>query len=93
VGIRIALGARGPSVVWVIVRGVVLTVGSGLVAGVLVALGAARAMSPVLFNVSPSDPATLAAVTAVLTIVAVVAACLPALRATRVDPAVVLRYQ
>lgn len=92
-GIRIALGARGPGVVWVMVRGVMLTVGVGLAVGLLAALGAARALSSVLFNVSPSDPATLIVVTVVLTLVAAVAAWIPALRATRVDPAVVLRYQ
>ena len=92
-GIRIILGAGGPGVVWVMVRGVMLTVGVGLAVGLLAALGAARALSSVLFNVSPSDPATLIVVTVVLTLVAAVAAWIPALRATRVDPAVVLRYQ
>ena len=70
-----------------------LTVGAGLAAGLVAALGAARALSNVLFNVSPTDPATLVIVTAVLALVAFVAAWIPALRATRVDPAVVLRYQ
>jgi putative ABC transport system permease protein len=93
VGIRIALGARGPLVVWVMVRGIMLTVGIGLAAGLLLTLGSARALSNVLFNVSPTDPATLLVMTAVLTLVAAVAAWIPALRATRVDPAVVLRYQ
>jgi ABC-type antimicrobial peptide transport system permease subunit len=93
VGIRIALGARGPGVVWVMLRGILLTVAAGLVVGLLAALGAARVLSNVLFNVSPTDPTTLVIVTAVLTLVAVVAAWIPALRATRVDPAVVLRYQ
>ena len=93
VGIRIALGARGPVVVWVMVRGILLTVGSGLAAGLLLTLGSARALSNVLFNVSPTDPTTLLVMTAVLTLVAAVAAWIPARRATRVDPAVVLRYQ
>ena len=93
VGIRIALGARGPGVVWVMIRGIMLTVGVGLAAGLVAALGAARALSNVLFNVSPTDPATLVVVTAVLALVAVMAAYVPARRATRVDPAVVLRYQ
>jgi ABC-type lipoprotein release transport system permease subunit len=50
-------------------------------------------MSSVLFDVSPTDPATLFAVSAVLALVAIVAACVPAMRAMRVDPATVLRYQ
>jgi ABC-type antimicrobial peptide transport system permease subunit len=93
VAIRMALGARGPHVVWMTVRGVVITVGAGLAAGLLLALGAARGMSTVLYNVSPTDPATLVVVTAVLALVAVVAALIPATRATRLDPLAVLRYQ
>jgi predicted permease len=93
IGIRLALGAAGSHVVWTMVRGVMLTVGAGLAAGLLVALGVAQALSAILFNVSPTDPATLIVVTAALVLVAVVAACVPAMRAMRVDPAVVLRYQ
>jgi predicted permease len=93
IGIRIALGARGSSVVWTVVRGVMLTVAAGLAAGLLAALGIAQALSAVLFEVSPTDPAALIAGTAVLTFVAVLAACVPAMRALRVNPATVLRYQ
>jgi ABC-type antimicrobial peptide transport system permease subunit len=93
VGIRMALGARGPWVVWLIVRGVMSTVAAGLAIGLMVALGAGRALSSALFDVSPTDPLTLAVVTAVLSLVAIVAAWVPAMRATSVDPAVVLRYQ
>jgi predicted permease len=93
IGIRIALGAGGPNVVWIIVRAVMVTVTTGIAVGLLAALGAGRALSAVLFNVSPSDPATLLVGIAVLALVAIVAACIPAMRATRVDPAVVLRCQ
>jgi hypothetical protein len=78
---------------WTVVRSVILTVAAGLAAGLLVALGAARAFSAALFNVSPADPLTLMVVTAVLALVSTIAACVPAMRATRVDPAVVLRCQ
>ena len=74
-------------------RGIMLTVGAGLAAGLLAARGGARAMSAVLFNVSPDDPLTMILVTGVLAAVAIIAAWVPALRATRVDPAVVLRFQ
>jgi predicted permease len=93
VGIRIALGARGPRVIWTMVRGVLFTVATGLAIGLIAAVGAARAASTVLFNVSPADPETLVVATAVLTLVAVAAAWIPARRATRVDPAVALRDQ
>jgi putative ABC transport system permease protein len=97
IGIRIALGASAPGVVWTVVRAVIVTVtaglAAGLAAGLLAALGAGRALSAVLFNVSPSDPVTLLGGMLVLAVVAFVAACIPAMRATRVDPATVLRYQ
>jgi predicted permease len=93
VGIRMALGARGSHVVWVTVRGVLMTVGAGLIVGLVLAVSAARGMSAVLFRVSSTDPATLALVTVVLALVALTAAIIPARRATRVNPLVVLRYQ
>jgi len=93
VGIRMALGARGAHVVWVTIRGVILTVGVGLAVGFMLALGAAQGMSNVLFRVSPTDPATLVVVTMILALVAVAAALIPARRATRVNPLEVLRYQ
>ena len=93
IGIRIALGAGGPGVVWTVVRAVMTTVSIGIAVGLLGAVGAGQALATVLFNVSPTDPATLLAGIAVLALVAVAAACIPALRATRVDPARVLRYQ
>jgi predicted permease len=93
VGIRMALGARGPHVMWTTIRGVMITVGAGLVVGLGLALAAAQGMSTVLFRVSPTDPATLVAVTSVLALVALVAALIPARRATRVNPLEVLRYQ
>jgi ABC-type antimicrobial peptide transport system permease subunit len=93
IGIRIALGAGGAGVVWIVLRAVIVTVTTGIAVGLLAALGAGRALSAVLFNVSPSDPATLFVGIAVLALVAIVAACIPAMRATRVDPATVLRYQ
>jgi len=93
VGIRMALGARAPHVVWMMVRGVMITVGVGLVIGLMLALWAGQGLRVVLFNVSPTDPPTLIIVTAVLALVAAVAACIPARRATRVNPLAVLRFQ
>jgi predicted permease len=93
VGIRMALGARGSHVVWMTIRGVMLTVAAGLAAGLLLSLGAAQGLTGVLYNVSPTDPLTLVVVTTVLALVALIAALVPARRATRVNPLVVLRYQ
>jgi predicted permease len=93
VGIRMALGARGPHVVWMTIRGVMMTVGVGLAIGLVLAVSAAQGLTTVLYRVSPTDPATLVVVTIVLALVALVAALIPARRATRVNPLVVLRYQ
>jgi putative ABC transport system permease protein len=63
----------------------------GLVAGLAGALGLNRLFASLLFGVEPTDPATLAAVTSTIAIVAALACGLPAWRASRLDPNVVLR--
>src|SRR5262245_8204738 len=74
VGIRMALGARGPHVIWMTVRGVMMTVAVGLAAGLALSIGAAQGMSGVLYRVSATDPVTLIVVTLVFALVALVAA-------------------
>jgi putative ABC transport system permease protein len=92
-GIRMALGARPGDVLGLVLReGVLLTV-PGLVAGSLIALAAARVVSEMLVNISPSDPLTFASAAVFLELVAALASYLPALRATRVDPVVALRNE
>jgi putative ABC transport system permease protein len=90
-GIRRAVGARGSDVaVLVIRRGLLLTLaGAGI--GVLLALAGARALENLLFEITPSDPATYAAVCAVLLVAALLACALPAVRAVRADPLAILR--
>ena len=63
----------------------------GLVVGLAGALALTRLMETLLFEVRPSDPATLAGVAALITAVAAVASLVPAVRATRVDPIVALK--
>jgi predicted permease len=90
-GIRMALGAEAGSVMSLVLRqglGVALI---GLALGTLGALGLNRFMESLLFGVSSMDPLTFAAVPAVLAAVAVAACAIPARRATRVDPMVVLK--
>jgi predicted permease len=93
IGIRVALGAHPGDV-----RRMVLGHALGLaLAGVAIGLAGAAALSRVirslLFQVSPTDPATLAGVAAVLLAVALLASDLPARRATRVDPLDALRAE
>jgi putative ABC transport system permease protein len=91
IGIRMALGAERARVLRTVMgHGLKLT-GVGLVAGLAAALVLTRLMETLLFDVRPNDPATLAGVAALITVVAAVASLLPAFRATRVDPIVVLK--
>jgi predicted permease len=93
IGLRMALGALERDVLRMIVgqgaRIAVAGVGIGLVA----ALVLTRAMTTLLFGVSPFDPVTLAAVAGVLVVIALVACYLPARRAASVDPMVALRHE
>ena len=91
IGIRMALGAdRARIMRLVLSRGLLLS-GIGLVIGLAAAAGLSRVLAALLFDVAPTDPRTLVAVTALMAMVATVACVIPAWRATRVDPLVVLR--
>jgi putative ABC transport system permease protein len=90
-GIRVALGARRSDVLRVVFGFGFRPVLLGTAAGAVGAIAASLALRGLLFGVSPFDPASAAAACALVLVVAALAATVPALRATRVDPAVVLR--
>ena len=91
IGIHMALGAtRGSVLGMVLGQGMRLTV-IGLVTGLIASVGLTRLLQAQLFNVKPTDPATLTAVTVFIAVIAFVACYIPAQRATRVDPMVTLR--
>ena len=92
-GVRIALGAQTPDVVWLVVRQGVLLGGLGIVIGGAVTLASAGWVKPLLFDESPRDPVVYAAVVLVMLSVAVAASFIPARRAARVDPNVALRSE
>src|SRR5689334_3275848 len=93
IGIRMALGARGGNIAWMILRETMTLVLLGLVIGVPTALFAARFISAQLFGLQPADPTALIGAGLVLTFVALVAGYLPARRASRVNPLNALRYE
>ncbi|HEV8168888.1 MAG TPA: FtsX-like permease family protein, partial [Pyrinomonadaceae bacterium] len=93
IGIRMALGARGSNIAWMILRETLYLVLAGLVIGVPAALLGARLVATQLFGMSPTDPLTLTAAAIVLTLVALLAGYLPARRASRVNPLNALRYE
>ncbi|HEU4509140.1 MAG TPA: ABC transporter permease [Pyrinomonadaceae bacterium] len=93
IGIRMALGARGGNIAWMILRETLLLVLAGLVIGVPAALLGARLVSTQLFGMSPTDPLTLIGAAVVLAVVALLAGYVPARRATKINPLVALRYE
>jgi predicted permease len=92
-GMRMALGAQAGQVRRMVLRQGLVLAGTGIIIGVSLALLVTDAMSSVLFGVSPTDPLTFVAVAAGLSAVAVAASYVPAYRASRVDPIVVLKAE
>ena len=93
IGVRMALGAQQRQVLAMVLRDGLRLAAAGIVAGGVVGLFASRALSNLLFQVSPADPVTLATVAGVLLLVSMLAIYLPARRATRVDPVTALRSE
>jgi predicted permease len=97
IGIRLALGARRADVVWLVVSEALLLVVIGMAIGVPAALAATRfassQISGLVFGLKATDPWTIALAALALVAVAIPAAYLPARRAARVDPMVVLRRE
>jgi ABC-type antimicrobial peptide transport system permease subunit len=91
IGIRLALGAERSSVLAQVMKQGLLLTTIGVIVGIAGAFGLNRLMVSLLFGVKPTDQTTLAAVIATITLVAAIACWLPAWRASRLDPSVVLR--
>ncbi|HEY2944255.1 MAG TPA: FtsX-like permease family protein [Vicinamibacteria bacterium] len=91
IGIRVAIGATRRSIVALVTKQGLVMVSIGLAAGLAGALGLNRLLASLLFGMEPTDPSTLVAVTSTIAMVATLACGLPAWRASRLDPNVVLR--
>ncbi len=93
IGIRMALGASGPGVLAMVLgQGARLGLG-GVAIGLALGFAMARAMTSLLYGVSPTDPVTYAVVAALMLAIALVASAVPAWRATRVDPIRILKAE
>ncbi len=93
VGVRVALGARPGAILSLLMRGGLGPAAAGVGIGLLLSLAGGQLVEGLLYGVEARDPVTLGAVPLVLLVVAVLAVLVPALRATRVDPASVLRAE
>ena len=91
IGLRMALGAGPRRILGMILANGMVLVAAGLGIGLAVSLVLGRSLTPILFGVAGSDPATYAGITVVLTTVALLACYLPARRAARTDAVVALR--
>lgn len=91
IGVRVALGARPAHVRKLVLRETLLAIVVGLALGLPAALAASQLTSALLFEVSPTSPRVFAAAAAVLAVAALAASVLPAARASRIDPMLVLR--
>jgi predicted permease len=92
-GIRLALGAQPASVIWLVMREVLLLLGIGLAVGIPAAIAAGRYISAQLYGIQGNDPFIAVSTTVLLAVVSAAAGLIPARRASRIDPILALRYE
>jgi predicted permease len=93
IGVRMALGARRFSVLWLILREILVLVAIGIAIGAPIALAGSSLVAKLLYGLSPTDPISLLAAIAMLSVIAAFAGYLPARRASLVEPTVALRCE
>jgi ABC-type antimicrobial peptide transport system permease subunit len=92
-GIRLALGATGGQVRWLVLRGTIVLIVIAITIGVPSALAATKLIKSTLYGVEPNDAITIAAAAIAVIASALLAAWIPAHRAAKSDPAIALRYE
>lgn len=93
IGVRLALGAMRGSVVWLVMREVLLLLGLGLAVGIPAALSLGRFISAQLYGVKANDPWVAGIAVILLSLIAAMAGLFPARRASRIEPLLALRYE
>jgi putative ABC transport system permease protein len=93
IGVRMALGAQGKQVSWLILRRCLVHLIIGLTLGLAGAFAVGRLLRSMLFQTGPTDPVTLVSITLLLAVVAIAACLWPAWQATRLSPVTALRYE
>jgi ABC-type antimicrobial peptide transport system permease subunit len=92
-GVRMALGAKPGSVVWLVMKEVLILLAIGLAIGIPAAAALGRYVATQLYGIKASDPIIGGATVITLLIVAGAAGLIPARRASRIDPILALRYE
>jgi len=93
IGIRMALGAQRGTVIWMVLREVLILAAAGLLVGLVTAWETAHFVASFLYEVKPNDPVSMGASVAVLVAAALLAGYAPAWRASRIDPMAALRHE
>ena len=93
IGVRMALGATGARVMWLVLRDAGGMIATGVVAGLVFAALSGRLLAAFLFGVDPLDPLTFVSVPAVILFTALIAAAAPAWRASRINPVEAFRHE
>ena len=93
IGLRKALGATSGAVLWMVLRESLALAGLGFAIGIPAAIAASRLIRSMLYGLTPTDPAIIAAAFLILIVTSTAAACIPAHRAASVDPMIALRYE
>jgi predicted permease len=92
-GLRLALGAERGSVLWIVMKDVLLLLTIGLAVGVPAAIALGRYVSSQLYGITPNDPWIASTTVVLLALVSAAAGMIPAHRASRIDPILALRYE
>jgi predicted permease len=92
-GIRLALGAQPSTLVWMVMREVLLLLAIGLAVGIPSAIALGRYVSSQLYGIAAHDPFIAVSTVVLLTVVSAAAGLIPARRASRIDPILALRYE
>jgi macrolide transport system ATP-binding/permease protein len=93
IGLRMALGAGRPNILWLFLRESLILILAGILIGVPSALATMRLMASLLFGLTSTDLTTVAIAIAVMVAVSAIASYIPAWSASRIDPLTALRHQ
>ena len=93
IGIRLALGSRRGSVLWLVLRRGMWLIALGLAIGLGLGMALTRFIRSELFGVTPNDPSTIVVAAGILIATGIAASLWPAIRASRTDPMIAIRYE